>query len=162
MCESLAVRGCQNGSVEFQGGNERPLYLRPTNIALVFAGGALGTLARELLMLAVPSTGRLPLSILIANLSGALLLGLLLEMLGRPGERGSLHQRVRAFLGTGVLGGFTTYSALAGATAVMLNDGLPLLALGYALGSVALGVLAAWLGVALGRIGSGAGKKAVA
>lgn len=118
----------------------------------MFAGGALGTLARELLILAVPPLGRLPLAILLANVVGAFLLGLLLELLSRGEDRGR-RRAARLLLGTGVLGGFTTYSALAGAVSLMLVDGLAILALAYGLGSVLLGVLAAWAGVALGARG---------
>ncbi|MGB4136390.1 MAG: CrcB family protein, partial [Microbacterium sp.] len=72
---------------------------------LVAAGGTLGVAARMLLGMAIPDAGGLPLSVLIANVAGALLLGVLTARLPAT--------NLRLFLGTGVLGGFTTYSALA-------------------------------------------------
>ena len=133
-----------------------PSYLRPTNLLLVFAGGSLGVLVRELLMLAVPDVSGLPLAVLIANLAGALLLGLLLEALAARGSETDGRQRLRLLIGTGALGGFTTYSALAQAVALLWGGGSVGPALGYGLATLLLGCLAAWLGIALGaRLGKG-------
>ncbi len=110
---------------------------------LVSAGGALGTGARLALGVIVPESAGIPLAVLIANVAGALLLGILASRL--PGSSDA-----RLFLGTGVLGGFTTYSALAvGATGLWMQT--PALAAGYAVGSVVLGLAAAALGLRLGR-----------
>ena len=72
-----------------------------------------------------------------------LLLGLLVGWLdGR-------HPHVRAFVGTGILGGFTTYSAFAVETALWVST--PLLAVGLAAASVIGGVAGAIAGVFIGR-----------
>lgn len=116
----------------------------------MFLGGGLGVLAREALMLAIPDEGSVPVAVLVANVLGAFLLGLLLEsapsLWPEPGRR----QSWRLLLGTGVLGGFTTYSALAQAVMVLGRDGAAGLAIAYGLGTLLLGGLATWLGVMLG------------
>jgi CrcB protein len=85
---------------------------------------------------------------LLVNLTGCLLLGLLLAALfpRHPDSRW-----LRPFLGTGVLGGYTTFSTF-GVDAVRLTDaGAPGTAAGYVLVSVVGGLLAAVAGVRLGR-----------
>ena len=85
---------------------------------------------------------------LLANVAGALLIGILTARLPKATE-------LRLLLGTGVLGGFTTYSAfMTGTVALWADD--PLLAVAYAVGSLAFGLGAAVLGLRLGRPRSGA------
>lgn len=110
-------------------------------ILLVAAGGAVGTAARLGLGLTLPDPGGLPLAILLVNVTGAFLIGV---VMGRMPEATG----TRLFLATGVLGGFTTYSAF-GAGTVELWEGAPLLAALYAGGSLVLGVAAAALGLRL-------------
>lgn len=123
---------------------------------MVALGGAIGTGAREVISLAVPPIGGVPVAILGINVVGAFLLGLLLESLLRRGPDIGLRRDLRLFLGTGVLGGFTTYSALAADSSVLLIEGSALVGVLYAVGSVVLGVLASWSGIVLARrIGGG-------
>jgi len=110
---------------------------------LVALGGAIGTAARLALGLAIPDAGGVPLSVLVANVLGALLIGLLAARLPSSSD-------TRVFVGTGMLGGFTTYSALAVGTVEVWHQA-PLLAAGYAVVSVVLGIAAAALGLRLGR-----------
>jgi len=110
---------------------------------LVALGGAIGTAARLALGLAIPDAGGVPLSVLVANVLGALLIGLLAARLPSSSD-------TRVFVGTGMLGGFTTYSALAVGTVELWHQA-PLLAAGYAVVSVVLGIAAAALGLRLGR-----------
>lgn len=126
--------------------------LRPGSVMLVAVGGMLGVAAREGLVLALPRTD-LPWAVGAVNLSGAFLLGLLLELLSRRGPETRGRRDLRLFLGTGVLGGFTTYSALATDTARLASGGDLPAAAGYALASVVLGVLAAAAGVKLAAAG---------
>ena len=129
----------------------RPLHLRGRSLALVALGGALGTALREVLALSAPApAGSVPWTILAINVTGAAVLGLLLEGLARGGPDEGRRRDLRLLLGTGVLGGFTTYSALAVDTA-LLGDRHLALALGYGLGSVAAGLLAAAAGIAAAR-----------
>lgn len=128
----------------------RPLHRSPAAVALVLLGGALGTAAREALALAVPPVAGLPAALLLANLAGALLLGVLLESLARRGPDLGARRSLRLLLGTGALGGFTSYSALSLAVAQgLLGTGTAIAGIGYGLGSVAAGALATVAGIAL-------------
>lgn len=102
-------------------------------------------------MLGVPNAGVIPTAVLLANVAGALLLGLLLESMGPRGEPSSRRESLRLLLGTGVLGGFTTYSALAMAVLVLWSDGEVWIAAAYGLGTLLLGGIATWCGVWLGE-----------
>lgn len=125
------------------------VHLRPSFIALVIIGGALGTAAREAVALAVPPIGSLPVAIFMINVLGSFALGLLLEGLVRNGEDTGRRQRLRLFAGTGFLGGFTTYSALATDTDLLFRAGDAGTGILYAVGSLLLGLLAAWAGIAI-------------
>ncbi|GAB2980330.1 fluoride efflux transporter FluC [Frigoribacterium salinisoli] len=129
----------------------RPLHLRGRSLALVALGGALGTALREVIALSAPApAGSVPWSVLAINVTGAAVLGLLLEGLARGGPDEGRRRDLRLLLGTGVLGGFTTYSALAVDTALLGDGHLPV-ALGYGAGSVVAGLLAAAVGIAAAR-----------
>lgn len=112
-------------------------------ILLVALGGTIGTAARLGLGLAIPDAGGIPVAILLANVLGALLIGVLAARLPASAD-------LRVLLGTGVLGGFTTYSAFMTGTLALWTDA-PVLAAVYAVGSLALGLAAAALGLRLGR-----------
>jgi CrcB protein len=97
--------------------------------------------------LLLADAGVLP--VLLANVVGAFLIGVLMARpFGRLAERARAD--LRLLLGTGVLGGFTTYSAFMTGTVGLWAEA-PLLALVYAAGSLALGIGAAALGLHLGR-----------
>jgi CrcB protein len=129
----------------------RPAHLRPSLVALVALGGAGGSAARHGVQVALGSVDRLPVGTLAANVVGAFTLGLLLELLTRPGADHGRRRDLRLLLGTGFLGGFTTYSAFALETERLVATGEPALALSYALATVAGGFAASVLGVATGR-----------
>lgn len=112
-------------------------------ILLVAAGGTAGTAARLGLGLMLPDVGGFPVAVLVANVVGALLIGLLAARLPATAE-------LRLVLGTGVLGGFTTYSAFMTGTLSLWADA-PVIAVAYAVGSLTLGLAAAALGLRLGR-----------
>ena len=82
------------------------------------------------------------LGVLAANIVGALVLGVITARLAASD--------LRVFLGTGVLGGFTTYSAFA-VDSVQLWASAPPLALAYIAASLIGGIAAATLGLHLGR-----------
>lgn len=133
----------------------RPAWASWRLITLVFVGGSLGTAARASLTLAIPPADGFPATIMGINVVGALLLGALLEALSRRGAEEGARRRIRLLIGTGFLGGFTTYSALA-TDSVLLAAGGPVLALLNALGTLVLGALATWLGIVLvARAGRG-------
>lgn len=131
-------------------GRSRPVHHRLDLVALVAVGGFVGTAARyaTTLWLGTARSG-LPTATLAVNLLGCFLLGLLLEALGRRGPENPRMQGVRLALGTGVLGGFTTFSSLAEELALLVHHDRAAVAAGYAALSVLGGVAAAVLGVAL-------------
>lgn len=119
----------------------------PVPVLLAIAvGGALGSLARWALEEAIhwsgPASGSWPWATLTVNVLGALAIGVLLSsrfLEGRPAWW-------RPMLVTGVLGGFTTFSALALESGLMLDAGRPLQALAYIAVTVVVGLLAVRLG----------------
>lgn len=82
------------------------------------------------------------------NLTGSFLLGFLATMLF---GRFSVPDEVRNFLTFGLLGGFTTFSALTYQTVDLMDKGLVLPALAGLIGNVVLGLLVAYLGVGLAK-----------
>jgi CrcB protein len=132
--------------------DRRPIHLRWTYLALVALGGTLGTAAREGLSLAVPALDGINWIILVINVVGAFLLGVLLESLVRRGADEGRRRILRLLLGTGVLGGFTTYSSLAVATAGFFRDGRPGVAFAYAFATVVIGAAATVAGIALASL----------
>ncbi|WP_439691895.1 fluoride efflux transporter FluC [Curtobacterium sp. SP.BCo] len=132
--------------------DDRPPHRRWAFLGLVALGGAIGTAARALLAAAFPALDGISWTILAINVVGAFCLGLLLETLARRGPDVGRRRAVRLFVGTGVLGGFTTYSTLADDTAQLLDGGRWAAGSGYALVTVVLGLLAVAAGVlAAGR-----------
>ena len=143
---------------ESANGAPRPIHLGPGALLLVFTGGTIGTAAREALSLALPPPGAIPYTVFGINVVGALLLGALLEgLVGRGPDRSG--RRLRLLLGTGVLGGFTTYSTLATDAAHLIGTGsigtgsISTGSIGagaaYGVGTVLVGALATWIGIAL-------------
>jgi CrcB protein len=128
-------------------GPVRPAHLRPAPIGLVLLGGTLGTAAREGLVLTVPSLGSFPLAVFVINVVGAFALGVLLE--GFADARADRARNIRLFAGTGFLGGFTTYSALAMGTDSLVRTGDVATGILYSGGTVLLGLAAAGSGVAV-------------
>ncbi|WP_025779986.1 fluoride efflux transporter FluC [Brevibacterium sp. VCM10] len=131
----------------------RPVHLRLSYLGLAFVGGTLGTAAREAVSLSLPSLGDVPWAILTLNVLGAFALGLLLDSLARSGPDDGWRRRTRILVGTGFMGGFTTYSALAADTAGLLGAGpggasSPGVGLAYGVGTVLIGGLATFAGIA--------------
>jgi len=89
-----------------------------------------------------------PFGTLIVNVVGSFAIGLLAGYFAfRPG----IPQDLRLFLTTGILGGFTTFSAFSLDTALLVERHAYALAAAYVLGSVAAGLVALFLGLALFR-----------
>lgn len=112
-------------------------------VLAVSAAGACGALARYGLGEALPGPGEgVPVATLLANLTGCLLLGLLVG-------RAPSSPWARPVLGTGLLGGWTTWSALALETDQLVPQA-PALGVGYLLVSLAGGVALAAVGLRAG------------
>lgn len=126
------------------------------DVGLVFLGGSVGGVVRVAFAAWFPvGVGAYPWTTFIGNVTGAFLLAAVLTTVA---VRCSLDPTVRLLVGTGVLGGFTTYSTLAvEVVGLMTEDRLATLAI-YSGGSLATGILAALAGIAFGRrLGGGSG-----
>lgn len=126
-----------------------PLHLRPRSLALVFAGGALGTAVRYLLTLSVPPVAGVPLITLLINVTGAFVLGWLLQALALRGPDEGGRRDARLFAGTGILGGYTTYSSLAVDTDGLIAAQSVGLSILYAVATIVLGAAASVAGIAV-------------
>ena len=116
---------------------------------IVFLGAGLGGAARHgvnLLALRLGTT--FPFGTLAINVSGSLLMGL---AAGYFAYRGQLPQEWRLFLTTGVLGGFTTFSAFSLETALLYERGQTGAAIAYVVGSVVLAIGGLVAGLAIVR-----------
>src|SRR6195952_1096875 len=117
---------------------------------LVFFGGGLGATLRHLINLTCArciGTG-FPWGTFIINITGSTVMGLIAGYLAFKGEA---SQPWRLFLMTGILGGYTTFSAFSLDTAVLYERGEIGLALIYVLGSVVFSILGLFAGLALVR-----------
>lgn len=138
----------ERAAADQDAGQMPPLHLRPSSIAAVAVGALVGTTLRYLLGLAVPTApGGWPIATFTVNVIGAFVLAGLLELLASAGPDEGRRRTLRLALGTGLLGSFTTYSALALDTVHLLEAGRVWAASGYAIGSVVMGLLAAACGL---------------
>lgn len=108
-------------------------------LLLVGAGSMLGGILRYVIsgMMQGKTPGAFPLGTLIVNLTGCLIIGILLSLVLRSG----LAHAWRMFLAAGFCGGFTTFSAFSMETLILYNAGQVSLAVWYVLASVAGGLL---------------------
>jgi len=119
---------------------------------LVAVGGALGSVLRYWAgglaqQAAGGAAGGFPIGTLLVNVVGCLVIGALAQL----GERSPLAPEARALLMTGVLGGFTTFSAFANETVLAWRAG----AMAVAAANVVLSVALCIAGVAIGRAAVG-------
>jgi CrcB protein len=118
-------------------------------LAAVFVGGAVGTLARAALAtLAAPDPGHWPWPTFTVNIVGTFLLGYLTTRLL---ERLPVSSYRRPLLGTGFCGGLTTFSTMQVEVVKMLEHHRYGLAVGYTAVSIVAGLLAVYLATALVR-----------
>ncbi len=132
-------------------------WARHDSGVLVFAGGAVGTLLRAGLGIALPAhPGEVPWATLLVNVLGAFVLGWLVLAVALRVPDATSARRLRLLFGTGLCGGFTTFS-----TFMVESDSLlraaPLVGLGYLTVSLAAGLAAALLGGRLARAGRAGG-----
>jgi fluoride exporter len=106
---------------------------------IVFVGSGIGGTARHLLngWIARVVGTEFPLGILLINVIGSSAMGL---VAGWFAFKGHAAQEVRLFLTTGILGGFTTFSAFSLDAALLYERGQPWLAVTYVLASVTLSI----------------------
>lgn len=124
------------------------------HLLYVALGGAIGASGRHLVNLV---TLRLfghgfPVGTFLVNIIGSLLMGILIAFLLRKGA--SAEPEWRLFLATGILGGFTTFSAFSLDAVLLWERGETTAAIFYVLGSVVLSILALMAGLMLVRAAS--------
>lgn len=121
-----------------------------TRVLAVALGGALGSVARYVMVAQMTRWfgAAFPWGTLAVNIVGGLAIGLLAEAMAL---KWSVTQEVRLFLITGVLGGFTTFSAFSLEVVALIERGEAAAALAYVLASVVLSVGAVFAGLALIR-----------
>lgn len=122
----------------------------PRLAGLVALGGTAGTAARAYLEAALPAqAGGWPWTTFLINVVGSLALGVLLESLLRGGDDTGWRRAVRVGCGTGIVGGFTTYSTFVLEVERLLQGGHAAVGVLYALASVVAGLVAAGAGIAI-------------
>lgn len=124
-----------------------PAHHHPGLIVLVFIGGSFGAVSRYGLSHFLGSPDGFPIATLAENVGGAFLLGVLLEALSRRGPDHGRRRQLRLLLGTGFLGGFTTYSSFAVDTVHLLGDGETFRAIIYLALTILLGATASFAGI---------------
>ena len=120
------------------------------NYLLVFLGGGLGASLRHAVNVTCAKCigTAFPYGTFIINVSGSTVMGLIAGYLA---FRGEASQPWRLFLMTGILGGYTTFSAFSLDTALLYERGALGLAAVYVLGSVILSIAGLFAGLALMR-----------
>ena len=127
-----------------------PVRSRLTLLAVIGAGGAIGTSARYGTALVIPPrSGAYPVATFLVNVAGAVILGAVAEL-----PTGSLpaQELSRPAIGTGFCGGLITFSTMS-LEICLLWPGQPEIAAAYAAASLAAAPACAWAGVALVRTG---------
>ena len=111
-------------------------------ILAIGAGSFIGGIFRYLLSLLIQAktTTNFPLGTLIVNIIGCFFIGIVFGIF----DKGQISNELRLFLATGVLGGFTTFSAFSMETFTLFREGYTGYALLYILASVLLGLLATY------------------
>ena len=95
------------------------------------------------MLIQVGSKSVFPYGTLAVNIIGCMLIGLVFSL----ADKGSISQEWRLYLATGLIGGFTTFSAFSIETLNMLHAGRALSAILYVALSVTLGLVGTYLGI---------------
>ncbi|MFF0296050.1 fluoride efflux transporter CrcB [Kitasatospora sp. NPDC004614] len=133
---------------------QRPVRRGPDSelaavIGVVAVGGVLGACARYAIALAWPTpVDGFPWATLVINAAGCAVIGAFMTVLT---EAWRAHRLVRPFFGTGVLGGFTTFSTYAVDIQRLMLAGRAPAALGYLAATLLAAMVAVWAGAAAAR-----------
>ncbi|MGP3776458.1 fluoride efflux transporter CrcB [Streptomyces sp. SDT5-1] len=118
-------------------------------VAVVSLGGAVGASARYGASLLWPTAaGTFPWTTLVVNAIGCAVIGVFMVVIS---DVWAAHRLVRPFFGTGVLGGFTTFSTYAVDIRTLIADGHPRTALGYLALTACVALAAVWAAAHLTR-----------
>lgn len=118
-------------------------------IILVFIGGALGAISRELLMLTIPAlSDSFPMDIFAANIIASFLLGITAAYV----QRKRISENMNTFIATGVMGGLSTFSSfIYGSLKIMQEPDKLFVGLSYIILSIVIGFIAVFIGLWLGH-----------
>lgn len=121
-----------------------------SQLIAIACGGAFGALSRFGLQqwIAAIYSGRFPLAIFVANSIGSLVVGIIYVLII---EKGLLPEVWRPFLIVGLLGAFTTFSTFSLDSILLIEQGEWLMALGNIFANVVIGLIAACIGLYIGR-----------
>ena len=124
--------------------------MKVSTILFIGIGSFVGGICRYLLSKGIQNryAEHFPLGTLTVNIIGCLLIGVVFGL----AEKGNLTDEWKLFLTTGILGGFTTFSAFSVETIELLRTGHLAYALTYVSASVVIGLLATYLGLQANRI----------
>jgi fluoride exporter len=120
---------------------------------VVFVGGAVGSILREFTMLMVPNLADgFPMDILVANLVATFLLALVTAL----HRRQIVSDKTNMLIGTGVMGGLSTFSSFAYGVVVLMSASTAnaIVASAYVVTSLVLGYIAVVVGLKIGGLSS--------
>ncbi len=122
-----------------------------TTLLAVGFGGAIGAMLRVIMgrFLPVVIFVNFPISILVINVLGCFAMGLITELME---FHGNISSHLKSFITTGILGGFTTFSAFSLEYGLLHEKGLPWVAIAYAAITFTLTISAFFIGLKLARI----------
>jgi CrcB protein len=139
-------------SADFVNGAKRSWQVSHRILAflLIFIGGGLGSMLRHAVNQASAAIFgmNLPYGTLSVNIIGSLIMGVIAGWFAFRGDGGQL---LRLFLTTGILGGFTTFSAFSLDAALLIERGQTASSVLYVVGSVAAGIVCVFVGLAVMR-----------
>jgi CrcB protein len=114
-------------------------------ITAIALGGAIGSVARYFMStLQSPVWTGFPYAIFTVNISGGFLMGVLTELMAL---KFNVSLEMRAFLTTGILGGYTTFSTFSLESALLIQRQAYVTAAGYVVGSAVLSIVALFCGL---------------
>jgi fluoride exporter len=114
-------------------------------VAAVAAGGAIGSVARYFVStIQGPTWTGFPYAIFTVNVSGGFIMGVLTELMAL---KFSVSTEVRAFLTTGIMGGYTTFSTFSLESAALIQRQAYVTATSYVIGSALLSIVALFCGL---------------
>ncbi len=114
-------------------------------VTAVALGGAIGSVARYLVStIQSPTWTGFPYAIFTVNVSGGFIMGVLTELMAL---KFSVSTEVRAFLTTGIMGGYTTFSTFSLESALLIQRQAYVTATGYVVGSAILSIVALFCGM---------------
>lgn len=128
------------------------VWRHPGTLPAIILGGMIGASARHGLEILWPvMTGGFPWATFVTNISGSLLLGVLMVVVL---ETSAAHPLLRPFVGVGIIGGYTTFSTYAVQARTLLagSDPHPATAIAYLFGTLLAALAAVALGLTLGRL----------